>query len=59
MTVAYTKVEIVEVERNGWTKILELAFTGFGQGSNVMIEEEDVSRITQVFLSLVKLDERS
>lgn len=56
MTIAYTEVETVEVERNGWTK---LAFTGFGQGSNVMIEWEDGSSITQVLLSLVKLDERS
>lgn len=55
---AYTKVEMVEVERNGWTKILEFIFTGFGQGSDVRIEEEDVPRMTQIFLALVKLDER-
>lgn len=55
---AYTKVETVEAERNGWTKILELVFTGFSQGSDAKIEEEGVSRMIQIFLSLVKLDER-
>lgn len=55
---AYTKVETVEAERNGWTEILELVFTGFGRGSDAKIEEEGVSRMIQIFLSLVKLDER-
>lgn len=57
MTVVYTKVEIVEVKRNGWTKILE--FRGFGQGSDVRIEEEGCQgQLRYLFFLLVKLDER-